>query len=102
MACTLLLPISNKHVTALWFDLIWLPSYYITTQTRTLTLASYCCPTKAVSYCPTNLTSPVPIRIRTDKPRCRYAYEINLITCRADTPAIRTRLGRASLPTPLN
>ena len=103
MACTLLLLISNEHVTALWFDLIWLASYCITTRTRTLTLASYCCPTEAVSYCPTNPTSPVPIRIRTDKPRtvlpcelislaslrlrnepdnpsCRYAYEPDLLT----------------------
>ena len=106
MACTLLLPISNEHVTALWFDLIWLASYCMTTRTRTLTLASYCYPTEAVSYCPTNPTSPVPIRIRTDKPHCRYAYETTpitrradtpttSITCYADVPVTRTRLGRA-------
>ena len=96
MACTLLLPISNKHVTALWFDLIWLASYCITTRTRTLILASYCCPTEAISYCPTNLTSPVPIRIRTDKPRTILPCEP--ITCYADMPITRIWLGRALLP----
>ena len=71
----------------------------------TLTLVSYCCPTRAC-YCPTNPTSPMPIRIRTNKPRCRYAYETTPITRHADTPTTsityhadmpmtRTRLGRA-------
>ena len=104
MACTLLLLISNEHVTALWFDLIWLASYCITTQTRTLTLASYCCPTEAASYYPTNPTSPMPIRIRTDKPRTvlpcdpitrRADTPTTSITCHADIPMTRTRLGRA-------
>ena len=47
---------------------------------------------------PYESNKPVPIRIRTDKPRCRYAYETTPITRRADTPVTRTRLGRASLP----
>jgi hypothetical protein len=34
----------------------------------------------------------------TDKTSRRYACDTNPITCRADTPATRTRLGRALLP----
>jgi len=79
------------------FDLIWLASYCMTTQTRTLTLASYCCPTDLAPLLP----------YESNKSPCRYAYGPTrlvliylrtLITRRADTPMTWTRLGRASLP----
>ena len=110
MACTLLLPITNRHVTALRFDLMARilllhehehGSWYLTTVLPTCT------------YCPTYRQDLALIRLRNDpnSPSCQYAYDP--VACivllprpvnkpRADTPTSRTRLGRASLPRPPN
>ena len=92
MAYTLLLPISNEHVTALRFDLIWLASYCITTPNPNpdagIILLSY----RPASYCPTNPTSP-----RADTPTDRQASHRTALRTdkpRADTPTNRQALYR--------
>jgi len=74
MACTLLLPIMNRHVTAPRFNLMArillhneheYGSWYLTTVLPTCT------------YCPTYRQDLAPIRLRNDpnNPSCRYAYD---------------------------
>jgi hypothetical protein len=87
IACTLLLPISNEHVTALRFDLIWLASYYMTTPNPNpdagIVLLSYR-PVLLLPYesnkpytdTPTNRQALYRYCTQTDKTLCCYAYDL--------------------------
>jgi len=74
MACTLLLPTTNRHVTALRFDLMARTLLHDDLDPGAgIVLLSYR-PAPLLPYVPTSL-APIRLRNDLDNPSCRYAYD---------------------------